>query len=130
MADELNAHVYLEDRPLGAYVADMKVTIGRHDDPVEYGFQLSLDELEGLELHIKNALHALRWRMLRDAIAGDCRRCQNTRMVNKISGSREVHQGYHCPICTPKIEKVMSAIRAGHPPKFKKAAAKKTKAKS
>lgn len=122
-AERLSAHVYLDDRPLGAYVADMDISVGHGPDAPRYAFEISLDELEGLRLHVQNAIDALRHRMLRDAIAGSCSKCKNTRMVDVVRHGRRTPGAEHCPICTPKIDAVINALREGHPPR--KRAAKK-----
>lgn len=131
MAEEIEpteAHLYLTDRPLGRYVGDLDVTVGRDHGGPQYKFEISLRELYTLRQHLDNTIHAIEDRQLTDAVAGDCEKCHNTRMVDKPGhGGRMIPQGDHCPVCNPKIEHVRKALREGHPPAKHRVAKKKSR---
>lgn len=101
MSDD-RRHVNLEDRPVGEYVADVKVYDVLAPD-VETTFTLTLDDLYALQLHTGNAIRSLQERQTLDALCGDCLQCGNTRMVHVERGGR-TDWTEHCPKCWPKIE--------------------------
>jgi hypothetical protein len=107
------AHVYLEDAPLGAYVAQVRVNeIDSLARETLAQFEVDLDDLYSMRLHIDNAIRSLEDRKLTDAICGVCEVCRNTRMANEETH----HRGpvlIHCPVCHPKIEAVRETFKRG-----------------
>lgn len=104
-------HVRLEARGIGAYVGRVSVLPIRDDDTPEVHFDIPLDALYSLRLHVDNAIRQLTDRMLRDAIAGACDECRNTRMVVTVkpNGSEWID---HCPRCTPVIDAAIARLNA------------------
>lgn len=109
-ADPIPASISIDEDGLGDYTARVRVTDTDSWDP-HSEFSVSLDTLYTMRLHINNAIRGLEERRLRDAIAGSCDLCSNTRMVRVERHGRPVSE--HCPVCRPKLDAALEALRHG-----------------
>jgi phage FluMu protein Com len=128
MSDELIEvmSVSIEDNMLGAYVATMQVTHWKDGKAERIRYQVPLNELRSMRLHLDNAIDGLHMRKIDDAICGDCQRCGNTRMV-QVERHGRGDWTEHCPICGPKLNAFHS--KANNPTVDKKSARKGKKSK-
>lgn len=109
-----SAHLYLEAKPLGDYVAQCRMVPDTLKPDEEVLFALDLKRLFTLRQHIDVAIDRILDRQISDAICGDCDLCKNTRMVDVGKNGRPWTE--HCPACHPKLEAAQRAFAEGRPP--------------
>jgi len=103
--------VRFEDHPLGEYLIDLFVTRTEGGEVTVDSFEITLSSARSMRLLLDNAIDSLCDRIARDAAAGDCGVCSNTRMIDVERFGRLSHQAEHCPECTPKIVAVDDRVR-------------------
>lgn len=95
----------VEPRLIGPYTATL--TFHRFDDgDIEsIAFEISVDDMVSFLSTTPRVVEQLLERRAQDIACGDCRKCSNTRMVQRE------HHGHmwseHCPVCRPKIDAML-----------------------
>ena len=95
--------ISLEPRLIGPHTARLRLSDFDSESSrmVEIAEQdVSIADLETLQLHVQQALRRLRDRRTMDLILGHCDKCDDTRLV----------RGEHCPVCWPVVQETYSKI--------------------
>lgn len=106
MTDQMTA----EATPIGPYtvrVYGCEEILNSEETRFEY--EIAVKKAEDLITKLQLAVSSIKHRQLVDAVCGNCKLCENTRMVSEKRPNGQSNWIEHCPKCKPKIQKARAS---------------------